>query len=82
MNESPPSKSRWWRESKTLKLGAITTLISVLGLVAGEEWMQAYPEAVSALGLVTGFLIVLMRFLTKQPLGRREPVDSERNPWP
>lgn len=59
----------WWR-SRTVQLGIATTLVSVLGLIAGEEWIQAYPAAVASLGLVAGVLTVVVRCLTNGPLGR------------
>jgi len=60
---------RWWT-SKGLGLGVATTLTSVLGLVAGAEWIQAYPEAVAALGLLSGLLTLVVRYVTVAPLGR------------
>jgi len=65
MNNPKP----WWK-SKTIRLGMATTLISVLGLVAGEEWIQAYPAAVACLGLVAGVLTVVVRYFTDGPLCR------------
>ena len=65
MNNQKP----WWK-SNTIRLGMATTLISVLGLVAGEEWIQAYPAVVASLGLVAGLLGLVVRYFTTGPLGR------------
>ena len=63
------AKSRW--ASKTVWLGVAMTAVSVLGLMAGEGWIQEYPAVVSALGLVAGILTVLVRHFTSQPLKGR-----------
>ena len=62
--------SKLRRRSKTVWLGVGVTAVSVLGLVAGAEWMQAYPEAVAVLGMVVGVLGVVLRHYTDRPLAR------------
>jgi hypothetical protein len=70
MTKPEPKPTVWWK-SKTLRLAAATTVVSVLGLVAGEEWIQAYPEAVSGLGLGAGVLMAVIRYYTVSPLKGR-----------
>ena len=55
-------------ESKTVWLGIVTALISILGLFAGQEWIQQYPEIVSYIGLAIGILTVIVRHYTTKPL--------------
>lgn len=64
--------------SKTVWLGVAMTIVSVLGLLAGEEWIQAYPAVVSALGLVAGLLVVIVRHWTTEPLKAIEPNEPPR----
>lgn len=54
--------------SKTVWLGIVTALISILGLFAGQEWIQQYPEIVSYIGLAIGILTVIVRHYTTRPL--------------
>ena len=55
--------------SKTIWLGLVTTGISVLTLVQGEEWIKAYPQVVGYIGIGIGVLGIAFRFLTTMPLG-------------
>jgi len=54
--------------SKTIWLGILTTLISILGLVGGEAWIQEYPQVVSGIGFVGGVLVLVLRWATTVPL--------------
>ncbi len=56
--------------SKTVWLGILTMVISVIGLIAGQEWVRDYPIVVSGLGLAVGILTVIVRHFTDQPLKR------------
>ena len=55
-------------KSKSIWLGVLTALISLLGLIAGQEWIQQYPEIVSYIGLAVGILTVIVRHYTEEPL--------------
>lgn len=55
-------------ESKAIWLGVLTALISLLGLIAGQEWIQQYPDIVSYIGLAIGILTVIVRHYTTRPL--------------
>ena len=55
-------------KSKTVWLGMLITLLSILGLVAGEPWIQDYPQVVAVLGIITGVLTVIIRQFTTQPV--------------
>ena len=52
-------------QSKTMWFAIATTVVSCLSLVAGEEWIQAYPTAVSVIGIVVGILTAVLRSVTK-----------------
>ena len=58
--------------SKTVWLGVMMTVASVLGLLAGEQWIQDYPQVVSGLGLTAGILTVVIRQYTTGPLDSRK----------
>lgn len=55
-------------ESKMNWLGVIVTIVSVLGLLQGEEWIQQYPQVVAGLGIAAGFLTVILRQFTVKPV--------------
>ena len=55
-------------KSKTVWLGALTVLVSLLSLIAGQDGIQQYPEVVSYIGLAVGVLTVIIRHYTEKPL--------------
>lgn len=57
-------------QSKMNWLGMIVTVISMLGLLQGEEWIQQYPQVVAALGIAAGILTVIFRQFTIRPVGK------------
>lgn len=61
-------KSKKLLASKTIWLGILTTLISILGLIGGEAWIQEYPQVVSGIGFVGGVLVLVLRWVTTIPL--------------
>jgi hypothetical protein len=54
-----PAKPVWW--SKLNWLGIATAVIGALTFFQGQEYIQAYPELVSGIAVVIGFLTVLLR---------------------
>ena len=54
-------------------LGMLTTLASVLGLIAGAEWIQAWPGVVAGIGTAVGVLTIVIRLLTGLPIRRAPP---------
>ena len=61
-----------WYLSKAIWLGILTTIASVLALIAGEEWVQQWPAIVGVMGTIVGVLTVVIRLLTGVPI-RRSP---------
>ena len=57
----------WWL-SKTNWFGILTFLISVVGFIAGTDFIKQYPEVVSIIGAVVGILTVILRYLTTGPV--------------
>ena len=55
-------------KSKTVWLGIATSVISILGIFAGQGWIQEYPQIVSGIGLTVGILTVVVRHFTTVPL--------------
>ncbi|KKN88351.1 hypothetical protein LCGC14_0249140 [marine sediment metagenome] len=60
------TKSRW--QSKTVWLGIATSVLSILGIFAGEKWIMEYPQIASGIGLTIGILTVVVRHFTSVPL--------------
>ena len=56
--------------SKTIWFSVAATVASVIALVAGEEWIQEYPQVVSILGIVGGLITGALRVITTQPVGK------------
>ena len=54
--------------SKTFWLGLITFLIGLCSFLIGEEFIQQWPYAVSAILMIKGILDVLIRAITSQPV--------------
>ena len=65
------TKSPWL--SKTIWANALTILTSVLLLVAGNDFVQSYPKAVSFLLLLVGIINVVLRFITGEPIKFEPP---------
>ncbi len=62
--------SKSFLSSKTIWFSAAATVASVIALVAGEEWIQEYPQVVSVLGIVGGVITGILRTITTQPVGK------------
>ncbi len=54
--------------SKTMVFAIVTTIVSILSLVAGEEWIQAYPQVVGVIGLVVAGITAILRYLTSEEM--------------
>ena len=54
--------------SKTFWLGLITFAIGLCSFLVGEEFIQQWPYAVSAILMIKGILDVLIRAITSQPV--------------
>jgi hypothetical protein len=50
--------------SKTFWVNLITTIIAVLALVGGQEWIADYPKATAAIGAALGLLNIVLRVIT------------------
>lgn len=55
-------------ESKTVWLGILTLIVSVLTFMQGEEWVTQYPKIVSAVGTAIGVLTIVLRYLTENAM--------------
>ena len=62
-------KSKPAIKSKTYWFALLTFLVSLGGLLQGQEWMQQYPAAVSVIGMVVGVVTFLLRFVTHERVG-------------
>ena len=60
------TKKPW--KSKTFGFGLLYIVISVAGLLGFGEF-QPSPELVEIGGVVTGVIVILLRLITKQPIG-------------
>lgn len=59
-------KSIW--TSKTFWVNAVTFLVALVTLVAGQDWVANYPQVVAILGMVSGVLNVILRSITSVPV--------------
>ena len=50
--------------SKTFWVNLITTLIAVLALIGGQEWIADYPKVTAAIGVALGALNIVLRYIT------------------
>lgn len=50
--------------SKTVWINAVTFAIAVLGLLAGQDWIQANPKWVAVITMATSACNIALRFLT------------------
>lgn len=57
-----------WFQSKTVWLGLLTMILSLLTFLQGESWIQQYPNIVSGIGTAIGALTVILRFVTTKPI--------------
>jgi hypothetical protein len=57
-----------WFESKTVWIGLMTFILSTLTLLEGQDWIQNYPNAVSAVGIIIGILTIVVRYLTQDSM--------------
>ena len=60
------SKKAWW--SKSNLFGVLQIATSVVAVFAGSELIQQYPKAVASIGIVSGGITILLRFLTSVPV--------------
>jgi len=52
--------------SKTMILSIMTTVVSVITLLMGEQWIMAYPDVVAWMGIVVGILTGILRQVTSK----------------
>jgi hypothetical protein len=57
-------------KSKTIWLGTLMCLTSILTLLQGHDLIIKYPTAVSVIGLISGILVIIMRYLTDSPMAK------------
>ena len=65
MNKSP-------LKSKTMWANIILVATGVSGYLAGNEIITQYPHAVAAFIVIQGLLNIVLRVVTKAPLGRSD----------
>lgn len=57
-----------WFQSKTVWLGILTLILSILTFIQGEEWISQYPQVVAIIGTVIGVLTIILRFFTHKSM--------------
>lgn len=60
------SKPVW--QSKTFWVGAVTVGLSVVAALAGNDYIKEYPQVVAVLGVASGALTILFRYLSTTTL--------------
>ena len=65
MPQKETKLSTW---SKTIWVNLIVFGFSLATFLQGSDFIQQYPQAVAAIGMVVGVLGVVLRFLTKVPI--------------
>lgn len=63
---------RIWYRSKSVWLGILTCISSVLSFAQGHELVANNPAAVSVIGFVVGCLIIICRYLTSDTIRTRK----------
>lgn len=61
-------------KSKALILGWLNVAAGVVGLLAGHEFIQQYPEAVAVFVAVSGVLQTVIRAVTFIPLSEKTSI--------
>lgn len=54
--------------SKTIVFGLLQLVIGFCALLEGNDWIKQHPQAVAVAGIVSGFAVMILRFLTSVPL--------------
>lgn len=67
-----------WFESKAVWLGILTTTISILTFLQGEEWIQTYPMIIAGAGTAIGILQIFIRYITNTPMMLVENMKSKQ----
>ncbi len=57
-----------WYASKTVWINIVSTVVGVLGYVAGADWIAQNPALVAALTSAVGVLNVILRLVTGKPI--------------
>jgi len=65
-------------ESKTVWLGILMLVASILGFLQGEEWIKEYPNVVALLGTAAGILTIVIRYFTEKPLALRQSFKAKK----
>ena len=53
-----------WYASKTVWVNLLTTVVGLVGFLAGSDWIAQNPALVAALGSALGVLNVILRLVT------------------
>lgn len=61
-------------KSKSLIVGWVTFVAGLLSFLVGSDFIQQYPELVSALATVSGVVTMVLRYVTRLPLELKETV--------
>ena len=64
---------KWLMLSKSFWVGLLTTLLGLLALFMGEEWIKANPALVGWLTTASGILTMILRVLTGTPVTLTDP---------
>jgi len=57
-----------WYKSKTFWVGTVILVAGLLSFAQDDEWIKQFPQVVKVLGTIGGVLMVVLRFVTKQPI--------------
>jgi hypothetical protein len=57
-------ETKAWYASKTVWINLITTVVGVLGFIAGSDWIAQNPAMVAGLTSAVGVLNVILRLVT------------------
>jgi hypothetical protein len=69
MTDDTPSTGKPPWKSKTMWLGGLTTLVAVASFMQEHEMIMEHPQIAAWIGLGVGVLTIVIRKLTKGPIG-------------
>ena len=61
-------ESKKWFESKSVWLGLLILILSIISFIVDEEWIKDYPKVVAILSTVVGVLTIVLRYLAINPM--------------
>lgn len=65
------ARRKSWYQSRSIWLGVLTCIGSVLSFAQGHDLIVKNPTAVSVIGLIVGSLIIICRYLSVGPMNLR-----------